>query len=102
MPPNDTNSGAGPEATPGGTTMFTCSAPATKPGDRLPMYGMYTWGDAFTGRQAVAMATLCDLVAEARQRVLEDGGQSTYADAVATYLGLAVSRSANTLCSLAI
>ena len=23
--------------------------------DRLPMYGMYTWGDAFTPRQLVAL-----------------------------------------------
>ena len=34
--------------------------------DRLPMYGMYTWGDAFTPRQLVALTTFSDLVAEAR------------------------------------
>ncbi len=42
--------------------------------DRLPMYGMYTWGDAFTSRQLVALTTFSDLVGEARERVLEDMG----------------------------
>ncbi len=38
--------------------------------DRLPMYGMYTWGDAFTPRQLVALTTFSDLVSEAREHVL--------------------------------
>ncbi|HEX6551402.1 MAG TPA: hypothetical protein VF026_01465, partial [Ktedonobacteraceae bacterium] len=37
--------------------------------DRLPMYGMYTWGDAFTPRQLVALTTFSDLVQEAREKV---------------------------------
>ena len=40
--------------------------------DRLPMYGMPTWGDAFTPRQLVALTTFADLVAEAMERVKED------------------------------
>ena len=40
--------------------------------DRLPMYGMPTWGDAFTPRQLVALTTFSDLVAEAMERVKED------------------------------
>lgn len=60
--------------------------------DRLPMYGMRRWSDAFTNRQLVALTTFCDLIPEARARVLADGGSQAYADAVATYLGLAVSR----------
>jgi putative DNA methylase len=64
--------------------------------DRLPMYGMYTWGDAFTPRQLVALTTFSDLVGEARARVLADsGGDAAYADAVATYLALAVDRLAD-------
>jgi putative DNA methylase len=87
--------------------------------DRLPMYGMFTWGDAFTPRQLSALTTFSDLVEDAREKVLADAkvagmsqdntplndggiGATAYADAVATYLGLIVSRSANTLCSLAI
>ena len=76
--------------------------------DRLPMYGMPTWADAFTNRQLVAMTTLSDLVAEAREQVLVDAliagvpegdrleadgsDAQAYADAVATYLALGVSR----------
>lgn len=63
--------------------------------DRLPMYGMPTWSDAFTNRQLVALTTFSDLVGEARERVKDDGGSGAYADAVATYLGLAVSRTAD-------
>lgn len=71
-------------------------------------YGMTEWADLFTNRQLLALTTLCDLVGEVRERVLsdaqseglepgerlEDGGRGAeaYADAVATYLALAVSR----------
>jgi len=63
-------------------------------------YGMTTFGDLFTNRQLVALATFSDLVQEARTQVQQDGlaeglateQASVYADAVATYLGLAVSR----------
>lgn len=86
--------------------------------DRLPMYGMPRWSDAFTNRQLVALTTFSDLVGEARERVLDDalvagmppgarladGGSEAeaYADAVATYLGFALSRSTNknsTICT---
>jgi putative DNA methylase len=84
----------------------------TKPShdvDRLPMYGMPTWGDAFTPRQLVALTTFSDLVAEARKQIcadalsagladdstpLRDGGTgaTAYAEAVSVYLALGVSR----------
>lgn len=69
-----------------------------------PPYGLRKFGDLFTNRQLVALTTFSDLVGEARERVLADAesrastspGTSTdstaYADAVATYLGLAVSK----------
>lgn len=79
--------------------------------DRLPMYGMSTWADAFTNRQLVALTAFSDLVGQARQRVLEDAlaagmeegdsleaggaGARAYADAIATYLALSVSRCAD-------
>ena len=80
--------------------------------DRLPMYGMYTWGDAFTPRQLVALTTFSDLVAEACTQLhadalnaglpddstpLRDGGSGVkaYAEAVGVYLGMGVSRLAN-------
>jgi putative DNA methylase len=81
------------------------------------IYGLTTFVDLFTPRQLTALTTFSDLVAEARQLVLNDAlkegfaegirleaggsGAAAYADAVATYLGLGVSRLsdiANSLC----
>lgn len=62
---------------------------------KTPNYGMTRWADLFTNRQLVALTTFSDLVAEARARVLAAGGSSGYADAVATYLGMASSKLAD-------
>jgi len=92
--------------------------PAKALGFRVQEYGMTKWRDLFTPRQLVALMTFADLVREASDRVkrdalaasspdggepLRDGGigASAYSDAVAVYLGCAVSRMANyssTLC----
>jgi len=80
-------------------------------------YGMTTWEDLFTNRQLVAMTTLSDLVVEMREQVLVDAlvagmsegrrleaggyGAQAYADAVATYIALGVSRTADYNSSLA-
>lgn len=82
-----------------------------------PPYGLTKFSDLFTNRQLVALTTLTDLVGEARERVLEDAlasgmepgerlenggtGAEAYADAVATYLALAVGRQTDRLSSLA-
>ena len=75
--------------------------------DRLPMYGMYTWGDAFTPRQLVSLTTYCELVVTAKERVLKDAieagmkdvdkgisdganGAKVYAEAVSTYLAFGI------------
>lgn len=60
---------------------------------KTPNYGMTRWSDLFTPRQLVGLTTFSDLVVKAREQVVRDGGTEQYADAVATYLGLAVSRS---------
>ncbi|MCZ2207310.1 DUF1156 domain-containing protein [Cylindrospermopsis raciborskii] len=77
-----------------------------------PLYGLTHFHHLFTPRQLVALTTLSDLVTEAREKIkadavaagmadddlpLNDGGigATAYADAVATYLGLAVDRSAD-------
>ncbi len=84
---------------------------------KAPTYGLTTHGDLFTPRQLVALTTISDLVGEARERVhkdavtagLPDGvsldgsgkDAQAYADAVTTYLGMAVSRLSdicNSLC----
>ena len=74
--------------------------------DRLPMYGMATWGDAFTPRQLVALTTLSEMVHEARESAklvgmvasmpFEAQGTSiTYADAIGVYLAFLVDQVAN-------
>lgn len=71
-------------------------------------YGMTHWADLFTNRQLVALTTLADLVAEVREQVLADAlgagmskgerlddggnGAQAYADTIAVYLALSVSR----------
>ena len=84
-----------------------------------PLYGLTTYGDLFTPRQLVALTTFSDLVTEALARVerdalvaglpddstpLRDGGTGAkaYAEAVGVYLGLAVSRTTNTINALAV
>jgi putative DNA methylase len=84
-----------------------------------PGYGMKRYVDIFTPRQLVALTTFSDLVSEAQEKILLDvraagvtdddaplhaggTGATAYADAVATYLGLIVSRLADrcsNLCS---
>jgi putative DNA methylase len=67
-----------------------------------PIYGMTRHADLFTNRQLNALCTFSDLVTEARDRVLGDsGGNTPYADGVATYLAFVVDKLAdlgNTLC----
>ena len=58
-------------------------------------YGFFTFADYFTDRQLVVLSTFSDLVGEARAQLLSDGGKDAYADAVATYLGMAISRTLN-------
>ncbi|WP_031460602.1 DUF1156 domain-containing protein [Chloroflexus sp. MS-G] len=88
-------------------------------GFRVQLYGMKTYGDLFTPRQLVALTTFADLVGEAMECVrrdaqaaglpddgvgLNDGGTgaTAYAQAVGVYLGLAVSRMANTINALTV
>lgn len=89
---------------------------------KVKNYGMTHHRDLFTNRQLVALTTLGDLVAEARERVytdaidagmaagvgpehrLESGGMgaAAYADSVAVYLSLALGRTLdyhNALCA---
>lgn len=87
--------------------------------DRLPMYGMPTWGDAFTPRQLAALTTFSDLVHQARSQVVRDalaigmadddiglaaGGSAAtaYAEAVTVYLACALEKTtdySSTVCS---
>jgi putative DNA methylase len=60
-----------------------------------PIYGIDRHWKLFTDRQLHAMTTFSDLVSEARQRVIDDSHDETYADAIATYLTLGIGRLAN-------
>ena len=63
-------------------------------------YGFFTFADYFTDRQLIALTVLSNLVGEGRSRVIQDGGTGQYADAIATYLGLGVSRTTDLMNSL--
>ncbi|GHJ54458.1 hypothetical protein Nm8I071_37650 [Nonomuraea sp. TT08I-71] len=82
-----------------------------------PAYGLTEFSELFTNRQLTALNTFSGLVSEARERVLEDavaagasrgerlesGGRdaAAYADAVATFLGLAMSGPLARNCTIA-
>ena len=55
-------------------------------------YGITHWHQLFTERQLMALATFCDLLSEVKEQVVKDGGTAEYADAIATYLALAVGK----------
>ncbi|MGM0931147.1 MAG: DUF1156 domain-containing protein [Actinomycetota bacterium] len=87
------------------------SIPPQAPSFRVQAYGMNHWVDLFTNRQLVGITTISDLVTEVREQIvkdalssgmplgrrLEEGGTDAeaYADAVVTYLGMALSRTLN-------
>ena len=82
---------------------------------KTPNYGLTTWADLFTARQALALSTLSELALEVHSMVVEDCGKceafanrnckdtlerggdgaTAYADALCTYLSLVVSQAAN-------
>ena len=80
-------------------------------GFRVQAYGMAKWVDLFTRRQLTALTTFGDLVIAARAKAESDAcaagmpegdgleaggtGAQAYADAVATYVGLGVSKTAD-------
>lgn len=85
---------------------------------KTPNYGLSTFGDLFTDRQLTALNSFSDLVHEARKQIEKDAigsgltneqtplcnggkGARAYAEAVSVYLGLAIDRTTNTLCTIA-
>lgn len=97
MPPTDEQIEAAnvarPDSLPPGSLPPHGLSPANPQTVRI--YGFNDWVDLFTHRQLVALTTFSDLVATARQKVIDDCGDTRYADAVATYLGLSTSRCAD-------
>ncbi|WP_167106435.1 DUF1156 domain-containing protein [Mycobacterium sp. DL592] len=84
------------------------SLPKSALGFRVQGYGYTEWSQLFTNRQLSTLTTLSDLVTTTRERIRADAllsqnqlglplaqggtGAEAYADAVATYLGLGISR----------
>ena len=70
--------------------------------DKRFLYGFHAVADLFTNQQLVALTTFSDLVGKAKVQVQPTPAQPDYlpagqarADAVATYLAFAISRSTN-------
>ena len=55
-------------------------------------YGLRRFRDLFTPRQLVSLTTFSDLVSEARQQAIHDGGSEAYGSAIAMYLAFALSK----------
>ena len=80
---------------------------ARKPEGRLPQealgfrvqrYGFTEWHQLFSERQLVALTTLSNLLPTVHKQITQNGATTAYADAVCTYLALAVGRFSN-MCS---
>jgi putative DNA methylase len=110
LSPNDEQVAIADQAIPVGVP--ETDLPEQALGFRVQLYGMTKHRDLFTPRQLVALTTFCDLVQEAREKVLADAqqagmsvdgislndggtGANAFADAVATYLAIALDRLAD-------
>ncbi|MBE0656247.1 MAG: DUF1156 domain-containing protein [Bryobacteraceae bacterium] len=72
----------------------TTSMPGRALGFRVQAYGIQNHADLFTRRQLTLLTTLADLVGEARNQAIADGATPEYADAIAVYMAIAVSKTA--------
>ena len=59
---------------------------------RVQGYGITDWYQLFTERQLTALGTFSDFLEETRNRILQDGANPQYADAVFSFLALAIGR----------
>ena len=71
------------------------SLPGKALGFRVQAYGFTSWHQLFTSRQLSTLTRLCELVKDVNSSIVSDGCSTEYANAVCTYLALAVSRSAH-------
>ena len=85
----------------------TSAEPAWKPIGNLPVralgfrvqrYGFTHWHQLFTERQLIALSTFSNLLVAVRSQITQAGADNDYADAVCTYLALAIGRAAD-MCS---
>ena len=64
-------------------------------------YGIEYWHELFTKRQLTALTTFSDLMRDVRSMISKQGASVEYANAVCTYLALAIGRKANSCSSYA-
>ena len=84
--------------------------PAWKPRQTIPetpnvsglAYGMKHWHQFFAERQLMVLTTFSDLLEEIRPQMTRNGAPENYADALCTYLALAIGRTAHSGCKSAI
>ena len=67
-------------------------------GISLQNYGITQWHQLFTDRQLTTLTTFSDLLTEVRQCMLQEGAADEYADALCTYLALAIGKTADGGC----
>jgi len=67
----------------------------------VPIYGMNTWGSLFNSRQKLALITFVEKVRKSYEKMLEQGYKEEYAKALVSYLGLAITRTADFTSNLA-
>lgn len=68
-------------------------------GIRVTGYGLNDWADLFLPRQIHAMDALVRAVTHVRHLVLQDGGDEDWAEAIVTFLALAVGKRAQAGCT---
>ncbi len=67
-----------------------------------PRYGMTRHCDLYTQRQLLALATFSEIIKEIHSLILKQtSNDAAYADAIVTYLAMAIDRLADSLCNLA-
>lgn len=59
------------------------------------LYGFDETSDLFTNRQLTALTTLSDIIDEATERIISDGGSREYAQSIGVYLAFAVNKLAD-------
>ncbi len=83
------------------------AVPTWRPSQKMPNtptlvsgrgFGITYWHELFTPRQLSALTTFSDLQIAVRSRIIQDGGDDDYTDAVCTYLALAIGREVD-MCS---
>ncbi len=62
---------------------------------RVQGYGIAEWQELFTERQLTGLTTFSDVLSEVGEQIVADGAEKEYADAVRTYLALAIGRNAD-------